>query len=231
MVATRDTRVIRLTLAEQIEDALRADIMEGTLVPGERLRPGDLAQQYGVSSAPLREALQRLAAQKLIYLDPRMGATVADVSQSDLRDIYSMRLVLESMALERSMAMADGSWLERVDESWEAFSKSAEPPQEPEDERTARSASIAYANAHRAFHEALFSACDSPLLTHFVHTLYDNSERYRTINATARGLQTIHEHGSIYEPAIAGRKKEALAALKKHIEAAVSSIEEGLTAA
>ncbi len=228
MVAT-DTRVIRLTLAEHIEDALRADIMEGILVPGERLRPGDLAQQYGVSSAPLREALQRLAGQKLIYLDRRMGATVADVSHSDLRDIYSLRLLLESLALERSIALADAAWQERVRHAWEAFRRSAEARRKPGDDLTARNASIALAIAHRAFHEALLSKCDSPLLLHFVHTLYDNSERYRAINESPPSIQSIDEHRAIYQTAVAGKTKATQAALKKHIADAVASIEEGLT--
>src|ERR671915_1528247 len=102
--------VTRATLATQLEDALRVDIIEGVLTPGQRLRASDLTQRYGVSATPLREALQRLAAQNLVELGPRLGATVAPISESELRDIYFLRQMLETVALERSIAHGDEAW-------------------------------------------------------------------------------------------------------------------------
>lgn len=223
-----DGRVSRMTLAGQVEDALRVDIIEGVLEPGQRLRASDLAQQYGVSATPLREALQRLAGQKLIDLDPRMGATVADISRSDLRDIYWMRELLEPLALERSMGQADTKWEERVARSWQEFRTAAAASDAAADDESTRELALAWSSAHRAFHEALFSACDSQWLLRFVQTLYDHSERYRMITVRRRTRHTIEEHASIYEPAVGGNRIDAVAALKRHLVKTVDALEEGL---
>ena len=220
-----DGRVSRMTLAGQVEDALRVDIIEGVLVPGQRLRASDLAQQYGVSATPLREALQRLAAQKLVELDPRMGATVADISRSDLRDIYWLRELLEPLALERSIRTGDDAWVARVTRAWDVFRSAS---QDGLDEDTSREAALAWSAAHRAFHEAMFSACDSPWLLRFVQTLYDHSERYRMITVRKRTRNTLQEHASIYAPVTQRNEKEAVPALKQHLENTVLLLEEAL---
>ena len=221
-------RVTRMTLAGQVEDALRVDIIEGVLVPGQRLRASDLAQTYGVSATPLREALQRLAAQKLVDLDPRMGATVADISHSDLRDIYWLRELLEPLALERSIGLGDEAWVARVGRSWQAFRNAAEASEAAPEDDTTRDLTLGWSSAHRTFHEALFSACDSPWLLRFVQTLYDHSERYRMITVRRRTRHTIDEHASIYQPAVKRDAKAAVAALRQHLENTVSALEAGL---
>jgi DNA-binding GntR family transcriptional regulator len=225
-----DTHVIRMTLAEQVEAALRVDIMEGILAPGQRLRPIDLAQQYGVSAAALREGLQRLAAQNLIELDPRTGATVADVSESDLHEIYEMRQLLEAMAFERSLRVADAAWANRLEVAWAKLRSAAQQALAlPQDPTSLRRVSIGYGNAHREFHSALLGACDSRLLVRLVESLYDHTDRYRRIRERQRNLDPIVEHELIYQPALAGRRKEAVAALKKHLTDTAHAIESGLT--
>src|SRR5688572_6357929 len=87
---TQPGRISRATLTEQLEEALRADILDGVYRPGQRLRASELTDRYGVSATPLREALQRLAAENLVELDPRLGATVSPISEHDLRDIYEL---------------------------------------------------------------------------------------------------------------------------------------------
>src|SRR5829696_8997306 len=141
-------RLTRATLASQLEDALRVDIIEGVLTPGQRLRAGDLTARYGVSATPLREALQRLAAQNLIEIDPRLGATVAEISRTDLRDIYWLRELLEGLALERSIERGDEAWADNVTAAWERFKEQA--GRQRTDSATE---ALAWSAAHRAFHE------------------------------------------------------------------------------
>ncbi len=116
-------RLTRSTLTAQLEDALRVDIIEGVLVPGQRLRAADLSKRYGVSATPFREALQRLAAQRLVDLDPRFGATVADISRAELRDIYQMRDLLEGLAW-RSILFLYGGLAVLVCVLWWVFARS-----------------------------------------------------------------------------------------------------------
>ena len=215
--------VTRATLATQLEDALRVDIIEGVLTPGQRLRAADLTARYGVSATPLREALQRLAAQNLVEIDPRLGATVAHISRTDLRDIYWLRELLEGLALERSIERGDDAWERRVTEAWERFR------QQGTKQRTGSAAdALAWSSAHRAFHEALFAACDSPWLLRFIGTLYDHSERYRMLAVRSRLRDTLEEHSGIYKPAIARNAPEAVAWLRRHLATTVARLEQGI---
>src|SRR5262245_57141098 len=111
----------RATLTGQLEDALRVDIIEGILAPGQRLRAAELTGRYNVSATPLREAIQRLAAQNLVEIDPRLGASVARMSRADLRDTYWMHELLEPLALERSMERGDAAWERRIQELFDDF--------------------------------------------------------------------------------------------------------------
>lgn len=87
-------------IAEQVTDELRAAIHSGELPPGERLIERKLAAQLGVSHIPVREALTRLAEERLIIREPRRGARVAALTARDLEEIASLRIVLEQfMAL------------------------------------------------------------------------------------------------------------------------------------
>lgn len=218
-----EKRVTRATLATQLEDALRVDIIEGVLTPGQRLRAADLTARYGVSATPLREALQRLAAQNLVEIDPRLGATVAEISRTDLRDIYWLRSLLEGLALERSIERGDDAWAANVTAAWQRFQSHA-------DKKRTGSAddALAWSAAHRAFHEALFAACDSPWLLRFVGILYDHSERYRMLSVRSRLRDTLAEHAGIYEPAIARRAPEAVEWLRRHLNNTVANLEQGM---
>jgi len=220
---TTERRVTRATLANQLEDAIRIEIIEGVLTPGQRLRANDLTQRYGVSATPLREALQRLAAQSLVEIDPRLGATVSQISRTDLLDIYSLRELLECMALERSIERGDAAWEASVHRAWEAFRGQATAAV-PDPARDA----LAWSGAHRAFHEALYGACDSPWLLRFVGTLYDHSERYRMLSVRSRRRDTTQGHEGIYRPSIERNATEAVHWLREHLANTVASLEPGL---
>ena len=83
------------TKQESIADRLRTLILTRHLRPGERLVQNQLAAQLGVSRTPVREALYELASDGLVVLSPHKGASVADFSLEDLKDIYSIRIPLE----------------------------------------------------------------------------------------------------------------------------------------
>ena len=95
------------TLMASVYDRLRRDIVDGELRPGARLRFEELKDCYGVGLSPLREALTRLAAEKLVLLEQNRGFRVAPISQSDLRDLLFMRQEVESLAIKRAIERGD----------------------------------------------------------------------------------------------------------------------------
>jgi DNA-binding GntR family transcriptional regulator len=211
-------RLTRATLTEQVQDALRLDILEGVFAPGQRLRPVELSERYNVSATPLREALQRLAAQSLVEIDPRMGVSVARISQGDLRDIHWLRGVLESIALERAIERGDGAWEKSLRAAYTALKGQTED------------APIAWSGAHRRFHEALFAACGSPWLLRVLDTLYDHSERYRMVSVQKATDDALREHEAVFSATVGRDSSRAVKALRRHIEGTVQLVEPAATA-
>jgi DNA-binding GntR family transcriptional regulator len=88
-------------LSDQVTDSLRDAIISGKLAAGERLLETDLADRYGVSRDSLRAALRQLDAEGLVITRPRKGTFVVELTETDLEEIYTLRLALETLAVER----------------------------------------------------------------------------------------------------------------------------------
>src|SRR4051812_41671740 len=86
----------------RVRDLLEEAILEGELKPGERLRAEALAQRFGTSRTPIREALLQLEAQGLVEVEPNRGAVVKSFDAADLRDLYEVRALLEPAAAARA---------------------------------------------------------------------------------------------------------------------------------
>jgi len=82
----------------RVRDLLEEAILEGELKPGERLRAEALAQRFGTSRTPIREALLQLEAQGLVDVEPNRGAVVRTFDRDDLQDLYELRALLEPHA-------------------------------------------------------------------------------------------------------------------------------------
>jgi DNA-binding GntR family transcriptional regulator len=100
------------TLGEEAYSRLRADLIAGRLRPLQKLPFRQLSAKYGVGIGPLREALARLASERLVQFEGQRGFVVAPVSLDDLNDLCSLRVDLYCRALRAS--------IERGDENWEA---------------------------------------------------------------------------------------------------------------
>ncbi|WP_166461793.1 GntR family transcriptional regulator [Paracoccus alkanivorans] len=87
-----------LTIAEQVADAFGVMIVEGSLAPGERLGEEKLAEMYGVSRGPVREAFRILEKRRLVEIIPRRGAFVRPVTLASIEDLFNVRNALASMA-------------------------------------------------------------------------------------------------------------------------------------
>lgn len=107
----------RRVLADVVTDDLRDAIIAHELEPGRRLAEDDLANQMGVSRGPVREALARLEREGLVVIERHKGARIASWGKSDVEEIFSLRLVLEQLAIEwacKNATAADIAALESV---------------------------------------------------------------------------------------------------------------------
>ncbi|MBV1776323.1 GntR family transcriptional regulator [Burkholderiaceae bacterium DAT-1] len=104
------------TLVDKIVSEIRDDILNGVLLPAQALKQVELANRYGVSPIPLREALQRLQVDGLVEYFPYRGAIVARIRRSEIVDIADLRIALETMALKLTVGALDEEQIERMDE-------------------------------------------------------------------------------------------------------------------
>src|ERR671916_2913622 len=102
-MASSPHRFTRRTTSEEVASRLREEILRGDLEPGRRLRQGEVAERFGVSTTPVREAFALLQAQGLVRVDPHKGAIVFHPTAEDLRHLYEIREALEVLAIEKSM--------------------------------------------------------------------------------------------------------------------------------
>lgn len=103
------------SLGPQVASRLRNGIFEGVLAPGTRLVEPALAAELGISRGPVREALQRLAAEGLVTEEPRHGYRVVMLTATDVREICELRAAIEGRATQILAASRRGGSLEELD--------------------------------------------------------------------------------------------------------------------
>src|ERR1700739_2717322 len=81
-------------------DAIRLAILRGQLAPGQVLKQEELAKQFGLSRAPVREALRQLEAEGLVISYPHRGTVVAELSPEEIEEVFFIRITLETTVLQ-----------------------------------------------------------------------------------------------------------------------------------
>jgi DNA-binding GntR family transcriptional regulator len=161
------------TRADNLHAALRADILSGLLVPGQRLRFQELGVRYGSSVGAAREALTRLVAENLVSVQPRQGYRVTTLSRDDLADLVQARVEVESLACRLSVAAGDMAWEGRLVAAHHVLVRTSFAA----DNGTVPSGD--WAAAHRDFHLALISACPNRRLLTFAGSLREEAALYQ----------------------------------------------------
>jgi DNA-binding GntR family transcriptional regulator len=204
------------TQATAVYRRLRADILEGRLAPGIRLRVQHLAAVYGVGPAPLREALAQLAAEGLARRIEQRGFRVADADPAGFSALIRSRCLVEALALRESITHGDAAWEDGVAA---AERRLARLPRSLDHVRFV--SNPAWEAAHRAFHRALIAACDAPPLLAFCERLREEADRYRALaNAVAYPARdVVAEHAAIAEAALDRDAARAAALLTQHFSA------------
>src|SRR5579884_289890 len=169
-------RMRHRTMAEYALDQLREAIILGDLPAGAPLRLDELARAFGMSISPIREAVRQLEALGLARHVPHQGARVLDFDVNELRDLFAVRLALESLAVRRA-AEQFGDEHERAAAVHLARLDAARGDG---DLRAAM-------RAHTDFHFALYDASGSDWLVALIRPAWDRSERFRPALFTAHG--------------------------------------------
>jgi DNA-binding GntR family transcriptional regulator len=202
------------TLASQVHERIRADIIRGDLKPGLKLKIAETAARYEVGAIPVREALSRLAMSGFVEIKDQRGFYVRAVSSAELLDLTRVQILVESAALRESIDCGDGDWEGRVIGSLHALSCLT-----PFDKDGQRKLDMQWERAHNEFHRQLLSACRSPHLLGMASDLRDQTTRYRhiSVGSTVTTQRNVAgEHEAIAQAVIARKTELAVALLNDH---------------
>jgi DNA-binding GntR family transcriptional regulator len=202
----------RRTRTDEVYERLRADIFAARLRPGQRLKFPDLCGAYGTSVGVAREALARLAAERLVCPHAHQGYTVISLSKEDLVDLTAARVELESITFRKSILGGD--------ERWETTVVAAHHLLTRRDQVVSRTGErdAAWYEAHEEFHAALLSGCESRRLIEVARALRAEAELYRhwaTPLGSGPSRDIAGEHQALADAALvrdAGRGSDLLRA-------------------
>ncbi|MFA6267004.1 MAG: FCD domain-containing protein [Pseudolabrys sp.] len=204
------------TIGERAYRRIRTDILFGRLAPGEKLKLERLKDDYGVSVSTLREVLNRLASEKLVVAEGQRGFEVSSVSADDLKDIASLRLLLEVHAIEQAFHGGDMEWEARVVAAHHKLAAMEER------RRASNGAdSEVWKRYDWEFHQALISACGSRELMETHGAVFDKYLRYQVLALTDRGDIAAREHRQLLECALKRDAATAGKVLRAHINGGV----------
>jgi DNA-binding GntR family transcriptional regulator len=210
------------TAVERVYRHTRTAILMGDYPPGFSLRLAELARLNGVSTIPVREAMRRLEAERLVEAVANKGVRVALLSAGDLSDAYQLRTILEVEAVRLAVPK-----LTKADRTHAKGLRDAMA-------RQFQSGNLQQAyEAHRALHFIVYERTGSVWLVHIISTLWDHTERYRRL-----GMQWLQrpeylaaEHDEVIEALFSGDVEAAVAAVRDHFNESQRQIDESVRVA
>jgi DNA-binding GntR family transcriptional regulator len=201
----------RRVFREEIREQLIDDILGGRLPPGTRIVETRLARRFGVSQAPVREALRDLALFGFVVTSAFRGTQVRKISMQDLVEMYPIRAALEGLAARGAATRIDDSELTRLDELIAQMRAAAR-----------RGDQRAHVDADFAFHHAIVKASDNRMLEQIWQTLRLATTTGVTHSMSQMTHRSLQEIGERHVPVLAALRsrdpRTAEAAMCAHIE-------------
>lgn len=194
--------------SRRIRDQLIRAILDGEILPGQRIRQEALAAEYGVSRVPVREALHMLEREGLVTLVQNTGAWVTALTQAECLELYEVRERVEPLLLRNSMQHLDPSVYDRLEELNEQMRAASSDPNE-------------FMRLDWEFHWLTYSGAEKSFLLSMVRRLWNVTQAYRRSfvqqqDAGSRGL-TEAEHQLIIEAMRRGDTADAGESIASHI--------------
>jgi DNA-binding GntR family transcriptional regulator len=194
-------------LSIRIADALRASILSGELVPGERIRQEDMADQFGASRIPVREALRILVTDGLVKMVSNSGAWVSSLTQAECSEHYQMRERLEPLLLRYSLPHLTPRDVEKLS----ALTEEMKHTDDME----------AFMRLDRDFHWVTYSGATAHTLSDIIERLWNTTQPYRRVYlriVRIGGIDVTHlEHELLVDAICRKDSEDAERILNGHI--------------
>ncbi|MFF2082461.1 GntR family transcriptional regulator [Nocardia sp. NPDC058176] len=203
---------VRRMTPQQVCRAIRDDIIRGDFVSGQRLTEDTLAERYGVSRVPVREALRTLEAEGFASSRPYAGTFVAELTEAEAADLLEIRALLEPLCASRAATRRSPEQLGRLKELTSLGQEAV---------RDGRLDELARLNSR--FHEVLAEASGSALLAQLITQLSWKIAWVYAVELPRRAEDSWDEHEQICAALEAGDAERAHAVVAEHIAHAASA--------
>ena len=184
----RKIRERHRTLREKILENIRDAIISGILPSGSRVSEPDLAERYGISRTPIREAMRQLESEGYLTVIPRKGAVVTSFSEKDVEEFYAIKSILEGFAAKQACARLTTKDIDRLESINQRLSELAEQGDVKQ-----------FFKVHNDFHEVFIKAANNDKLREMINTLVTRFQRLRLMSLSQPGrmLVSVQEHQKI----------------------------------
>ena len=195
-----------------IEETLRSAILDGRLPCGTALRQQDLADLFGVSRMPVREALRQLEAQALLNVIAHKGAVVAPLVQGHAAETYELRILLESEALRRSIPLLTDADIELA----AGYIEEMETQNDYSE----------IGRLNRLFHMTLYSKAPNRRLLRLIEDGLNEEERFLRFNLEKMGLGKLsqEDHRDLLRAVEDGDIERSVKLLTQHLNRGVEVV-------
>ncbi|WP_052337112.1 GntR family transcriptional regulator [Nocardioides alkalitolerans] len=225
--ATSETGDTDGALGEKLADELLRRILSGTIPVGSWIRHTAVAEEFGVSRTPVREALRVLHAQGVVTITPNRGARVNGHSGRDIRELGAVRGELEGLAAELAAELIDDEQLRRLNSAWDRYDR-AVAAHDTSDPVGAQETSRLWAEANEDFHGVILEAAASRQLSLTIAEISRRLPRNSAFAAYAGNSrllrQNSQEHRQIAEAINAGDGARARRAMTRHVRSSAEAM-------
>ncbi len=195
----------------RLVEALRREIVSGVIAPGASLGQEDIAERFGVSRMPVREAIRHLQALGFVTVEANRRARVAPISLEDFLEIHDMRVAAETLALRSAIPHLTNAQLDEV-VAIQTMIESSDP--------------VGFGPLNKRFHMALYRPSGRVRLLSHVETLFNAADRYLSM---ARAGPELHaksdrEHRELVALCYRRDTEAAVDCLRRHIEDARATL-------
>lgn len=179
-----------LTLREKIVEFIKDAIINGKLKAGERVPEHDIANSFGISRTPIREAFRQLESEGFITVVPRKGAVVSTITAKDVSDFYAIKSLLEGYAARQACIKFTAKDVKKLETLNGQMQRSAE-----------KGDVKGFFKLDNQFHDTFLALCGNDKLLQILHQMVEQFERLRiaALNLPERMVRSIKQHEEIIE--------------------------------
>jgi DNA-binding GntR family transcriptional regulator len=202
-------------VAEDVYDILREKILACELAPGDRLDVEAISVQLGISRTPVKDALQRLSAERLIEIHSRRGTFVTKITPKDVRETFEVRAALEAKACELLAGKMPASLPDQLRElNAKMFARNL--------------GMIEHARLNNEFHRLIVENANNQRLLKVYNELNAHMQiarvHYRAKGWLNRGPKVVEEHESVILALVENRPEDAKKNMEEHIIASMNRL-------